>query len=157
MKLGFTGTKQGMSQIQLEVIKNFIDSFKEMITEGHHGDCVGADVQFNEVMESFDIWVVSHPPSNPTYRAFCQANEIRQVTDYTNRNKSIVKESDFLIAAPKEMKEVLRSGTWATIRYWLKTKREDALLIVLPNGHIYDRRKIMGGPTKNLDCEIETY
>ena len=37
--------------------------------------------------------------------------------DYLDRNKDIVNNCDLLIAAPKENTEVLRSGTWSTVRY----------------------------------------
>jgi len=48
------------------------------------------------------------------------------------RNRDIVNMSDILIAAPGEKAEVLRSGTWATIRYARKMSRK--LLVIYPKG-----------------------
>ena len=50
---------------------------------------------------------------------------------YLERNKKIVNCCDILIAAPKQINEVLRSGTWSTIRYAKKIGIE--VFIILPN------------------------
>ncbi len=90
--------------------------------ELHHGDCIGADAYAHGVAQELGITVVVHPPSNPTYRAFCQANAVYPpVTvlperDYLARNHDIVDACDLLIALPSGP-ERLRSGTWATVRY----------------------------------------
>jgi predicted Rossmann fold nucleotide-binding protein DprA/Smf involved in DNA uptake len=44
------------------------------------------------------------------------------------RNKDIVSESDFLIAAPDSKKERLRSGTWATVRHARKLGKRVMIL-----------------------------
>jgi len=49
------------------------------------------------------------------------------------RNRDIVDATDMLIAAPATRKEVLRSGTWATIRYAKKMKKW--IYIIYPSGH----------------------
>ena len=53
--------------------------------------------------------------------------------DYLVRNMNIVNQSDVLIAAPKEEVEVLRSGTWSTIR---KARNKGLQVIIL------DRKKV---------------
>ena len=40
MKIGFTGTRDGMSIRQLVVLRT---QFAKHATEFHHGDCIGAD------------------------------------------------------------------------------------------------------------------
>ena len=42
--------------------------------------------------------------------------------------------TDTLVAAPKEDEEVVRSGTWATVRYARKAGR--VVLVVRPDGTI---------------------
>ena len=51
---------------------------------------------------------------------------------YLARNRDIVDASDLMLACPAEQQEVLRSGTWATIRYALK--RDKHLIVIHPNG-----------------------
>jgi len=48
------------------------------------------------------------------------------------RNHDIVDCTELLIACPKSMKEELRSGTWATVRYARKLERP--VIIIYPNG-----------------------
>jgi len=62
----------------------------------------------------------------------CEADEYRNPQDYLVRNQDIVNECDVLVATPKENNEVLRSGTWATIRRATKAKKP--VLIVNPDG-----------------------
>ena len=51
----------------------------------------------------------------------------------------IVDESDTIIAFPASAEEVIRSGTWATIRYARKTKTP--LHIILPDGNFLTKKK----------------
>ena len=128
MKLGFTGTQQGMTDIQKKLVSIQI----EECTEFHHGDCIGADAEAANLASLLNKHIVSHPPIKDYRRARTMANEIRQAKDYLIRNHDIVNETHKLLAAPKEKKEVLRSGTWATIRYAKKIGR--TIIIVYPDG-----------------------
>ena len=125
MKIGFTGTQGGMSDKQQE---EFIRILQEQNpTEFHHGDCVGADAQAHDIVFAIydkNIQIVIHPPINPYKRAWCKNWSIlRMQDDYLKRNRAIVDETDLLIATPKESVEVLRSGTWSTIRYARKQNK----------------------------------
>ena len=60
IKVGFTGTRHGMSGEQLKEFENLIKS-KE-ISEFHHGMCVGADKQAHDFIKSSKINIVGHPP-----------------------------------------------------------------------------------------------
>jgi predicted Rossmann fold nucleotide-binding protein DprA/Smf involved in DNA uptake len=51
-----------------------------------------------------------------------------------DRNRDIVDAAAVLIAAPKEMTETLRSGTWATVRYARKQGKQ--VWIVWPDGTV---------------------
>jgi hypothetical protein len=123
LKIGFTGTRFGMSaqqKTQFEELLRSMDSRDELpILEFHHGDCLGADTHAHRIIRRHfpHIRIVIHPPREAIERAFSVGDDIRLPQTYLQRNHNIVDETDFLIAAPKDRTEVLRSGTWATIRY----------------------------------------
>lgn len=132
MRVGFTGTQQGMTEAQKRTVQNLLVDWRA--TELHHGDCIGADAQAHAIAKSLKLRVVLHPPTYMSKRAFCVADEERQPLPYLDRNGEIVLETERLIAAPKEYEEQLRSGTWATVRRARKQRRHHA--IVLPNGNV---------------------
>lgn len=133
MKIGFTGTQRGMTLSQMATFKNFII---ELNPESFaHGDCIGADSQSHKIVYELGIPIIIHPPINPNKRAFCAVNSLGKILptkDYLARNKDIVNGVDTLIATPGEDSEVLRSGTWSTIRYC--KKKEKKVIIIIPNG-----------------------
>ena len=120
MKLGFTGTRNGMSDVQERTLLT-IASAKEFI-EFHHGDCTGSDKQAHDIVDALrvkekrKIKVVGHPPKYNKYRAYCKFDLEHKPEEYLVRNHNIVDATDILIATP-DTKERIRSGTWATIRY----------------------------------------
>jgi hypothetical protein len=114
MRVGFTGTRLGMSDRQREGLQELLQGLGATVL--HHGDCIGADADAHHVAEGLGVPIVIHPPTNGSCRAYCKSPTIRAPYDYLKRNHNIVDESDVLIAAP-EGAEVQRSGTWATIRY----------------------------------------
>ena len=116
MKLGFTGTRDGMTDHQ-KLDLSFI--LKTWGVEGiHHGDCVGADAEAHDMAKSMSLYVVIHPPIDPKLRAWCVgADEMRDELPYIERNHAIVDETNFLFVAPRTEEETIRSGTWATKRY----------------------------------------
>lgn len=105
MKIGFTGTRKGMSRSQVEQLQNVLDWFG--ITYGlghefHHGDAIGADSEAKAVArDRFDTdLVIPHPAGN----------------DPLARNREIVALCDVLVAAPYTDVEERRGGTWHTVR-----------------------------------------
>lgn len=114
MKIGFTGTRQGMTPAQIEQVKLWLPRGIEL----HDGDCIGADSQAFHLAKHQGLRTVSHPPLNPKFQAKNVHDMTRPPFDYTTRNHHIVDETQLLIATPKEYTEQWRgSGTWATIRY----------------------------------------
>ena len=140
MKLGFTGTRHGMTDEQRRAFIAWVKGAG--VTEFHYGVCVGADEDAWDVMASADDLgfakprVIAHPPSNPALRLSSTMpfdDEIRPVTDYLTRNRNIVDASAVLAATP-EGPERLRSGTWSTVRY----AREQGKRVVIfwPDGRV---------------------
>lgn len=138
MKIGITGTRKGMTGYQ----KNFIATFMESLDvdwELHHGDCIGADEQahFKAIECANCKKIVVYPSNVDEFRAFCKSRfpTYQMVIEYGPsdtiiRNHAIANNVDLLIATPDTSKEQLRSGTWSTVRYARKIKKN--LLIVNP-------------------------
>lgn len=106
----------------------------------HHGACIGVD-EFTAVKaRSLGYWVIAHPPINDKFLstpAINISNEVLKEKEYLDRNCDIVEASDVLIAVSGGIGEVLRSGTWSTIRYADKLKKE--IHIIYPNGEVEQR------------------
>lgn len=113
--IGFTGSQSGMSLRQLQALLAIASSFAPH--EFHHGDCIGADAEAHDLFTEFGWLTVIHPPDEPRKRAFKNGDKVLAADGYLVRNHSIVDSCALLIAAPSTHEEVLRSGTWATVRY----------------------------------------
>ena len=134
MKVGFTGTKIGMTIKQrknFETILRYIDP-----EEFHHGDCVGADAQAHIIaLEHLDLQVHMHPPIKKGFCAHSKgAVKIYEDKEYLDRNRDIVDATEILLACPKRNKEELRSGTWMTVRY-ARLQGKD-VCIIYPDGQL---------------------
>lgn len=116
MKVGFTGTRYGMTKAQWGVVWELLEDDFEA-EELHHGDCLGADAQADKIATMLGLKTVSHPPLNSKHRAWLSAHELRIPQDYLVRNRAIVDETEVLIATPLRSTDQQRSGTWYTIRY----------------------------------------
>lgn len=128
MKVGFTGTQLGMSQHQKE---QFVLKLEELgVTEFHHGDCIGADADAHDIVRLFfpEVKIIGHLPQSNGKRAFKKCDEYRDPLPYLIRDRNIVDETEFLIGSPKQDEEIVRSGTWATIRYSRKTNKPRRIL-----------------------------
>ena len=140
MKVGFTGTRHGMSEHQKDMLELWFDThFDEGLDEFHQGDCEGADEYAFEVAKFYFKKQVVHPPIETKHRAYTIDESFpvympkeygyRKPKDYLDRNHDIVDEIDILIAAPQTLEEELRSGTWATIRYARKMNKPIVILV----------------------------
>jgi hypothetical protein len=139
--VGFTGTRQGMTDKQKTTLHKILVSNNNIknVDVLHHGDCKGADADAHYECWKLAISIILHPPDNPKHRNYCDTGpyedmvkEINPTKPYLTRNHDIVDETDYLIACPDGYKEELRSGTWATIRY---AKKQHVLVyIIYPDG-----------------------
>jgi len=124
MRIGFTGTQKGMTEHQKSEVKRILASYEADVTQIHHGGCVGADAQFHEICSTFgrtSFIPIVHPASgvSPSKVAKLEPPDATYLPAKPAlvRNRIIVDSSDVMIATPGQDYEVLRSGTWATIRY----------------------------------------
>ena len=139
MIIGFTGRRGGMSEEQYEavhqLIGNLIEGYDLGWVKGTHGDCVGADAEFNEICLKHSVGTLVRPCTYENLRAFCEAKEIAKPKAPMARNRDIVSDADVMIACPPNCVKISRgSGTWATIGFTRKAKKP--LYIVFPNGKI---------------------
>ena len=134
MRVGFTGTREGMTTIQWETFEYLVSMVGA--TEWHDGDCVGADTQAHATMrrQVFPaVRFVGWPCNLEKYRAHNEYDETHKVQAPLVRNRCIVRRAEIMFAAPKEFDEVFRgSGTWATIRY--AKEQGTKLIIIYPDG-----------------------
>jgi hypothetical protein len=129
MKLGFTGTRDGITNIQLKSLEWWLDllKFKAII---NHGDCYGADKECHNLAIKLNYYIIIHPPTREQYRAHCKGNEEREPKSYLERNRNIVDNCKLLIATPKNRIET--GGTWFTINYAREIGKR--LVIIYPDG-----------------------
>jgi hypothetical protein len=127
-----------MTHAQKNAVEDLIVEFNPR--EVHHGDCIGADEDFyNIVLALSNAIVIAHPPDDPRKRAFTKVDVFRPEKKYLRRNKDIVAESDVLIATPKQFDEPSyysrsKGGTWATVGY--ARKAGIPIYKVFPDGEI---------------------
>lgn len=145
---GFTGTQLGMTPAQYATVRRLLAHPGTPAAEAHHGDCIGADDQFDELCEELRIHTVVHPPSDPKKRAWClrrwaaSGSRRRSVVEvapkpYLDRNHDIVDAvvaEGALIGTPHEPEMQVRSGTWATLRY--ADNLRATMRIVQPDGAV---------------------
>lgn len=125
-----SGSRVGITDEAISTLQEYINNNE--IVEAHHGDCIGADAEFHDIVVSYDIPVHIHPPDYGTYRAYKKGDTIYNRKPYLERNRSIVNSTDILLGFPNGNKNVIRSGTWSTIRYAKKNNKP--VMIVYPDG-----------------------
>lgn len=116
MKIGFTGTRDGMSEKQKQLLESLLTVYPWI--EFHHGDCLGADAEAHDLAAKFERVIIIHPPTNSALRAFKNAENaiLCEERPYKERNQLIVMQCNMLIAAPRTS-EMTRSGTWQTVQH----------------------------------------
>jgi hypothetical protein len=134
--VGFTGTRRGMTDVQMCM-------FEGMLTrtpaEFHHGSCRGADVEAARIVRRtflYPVRIVCHPgpDGDPCQEDSGVDSERLAPKTHFARNRDIVNACDKLIACPGEMQEQARGGTWYTINYARKVGKP--VTIIWPNGGI---------------------
>lgn len=134
VSVGFTGSRSAPTSLAMECLQIVLEKNIDVIMEFHHGDCVGSDAAFFGMMNHLNpsIPSICHPPDDDKYRAWTPSSLVLEPKPYLERNHNIVDAVHLMIAMPAQSHEILRSGTWATIRY-AKKKQTDVMLIY-PDG-----------------------
>ncbi len=128
MKIGFTGTREGMSERQRIDFTRLIQGL--LPSEFYHGDCIGADAEAHNIVKNVTRSNIHiHPPNDGSKRACLIGDFNYPPKPYLERNKDIVKACDLLIACPKGRYEENRSGTWSTVRYARKINKPMIILL----------------------------
>lgn len=131
--IGFTGTQRGWTKAQEDAVREFLLGRALHDTRVfRHGDCVGSDEQGAELAMELFYRVVSYPPKNPVKRAYADSHEVREPAPYLERDHNIVDDCQEVLATPAQRFEILRSGTWATIRYARKIGKR--VTVIYPDG-----------------------
>lgn len=135
MKIGFTGTRDGISAGQEEALFGFIEQLASFTF--HHGCCIGADADAAlAVSDHPGAVIVGHPPLIRTMisdQAVRLCRETMRPFPYLERNRQIVDGCNVLLACPKGPEEQ-RSGTWSTVRY--ARKKGKRVVIFWPDGKV---------------------
>lgn len=143
MRVGFTGTRRGLTARQRIAVKAWLDQLSVVYTGGSakfdqrrsfiHGGCVGADEEAQKVALDAGYDVAVFWGDDPKQQMLPPPSGDRRFTTHARqpmlaRNRDIVDGCDVLLVAPRARKEVLRSGTWATYRYAQKVGRDCIML-----------------------------
>lgn len=131
MIVGFTGTRNGMSRQQAESVSSLLKSLK--VDRGVHGDCVGADADFDRICKKLEIRAGVRPCTFDKLRAYCDSEVLAEPKRPMERNRDIVADADVLIACPPNYTRIKKgSGTWATIGFG---ERKGIIVhVIWPNG-----------------------
>jgi hypothetical protein len=113
VRIGFTGTRRGMSLSQAAQLEWLLDEVPGKVTEFHHGCAIGADREAAALVAARAPGAIREHPAGD---------------DPLARNRDIVDACDILVAAPRWDREELRSGTWMTVRLARK-KRIPVLML----------------------------
>ena len=143
--IGFTGTRHAMTAPQKRALREIMKG----VTVLHHGDCVGADAAAYAIAKELGAKTVGHPPDNPILRAFTKNDDQRAPEPYQARNRSIVIDSEELVACPRHPTEHKKSGTWATIRFARKRGKRITIIkgsgkVYIENADVFDVRRLRG-------------
>jgi hypothetical protein len=130
--VGFTGDEDGMNGRQhrrLDQILGILKSKKFV-----HGSCVGADTQAHHLAVRHGMVIEIFPCDLAHMQVKLPAKIIHPIKRPLDRNRDIVAVSNILLATPKELTEIRRSGPWATIRY--ARLAGIPRVIILPDGKV---------------------
>ena len=129
--IGFTGTRMGMTILQraefIDVMFRYINVYSEENITFHHGSCIGADAEAHKFALKLCIPIHVHPCNIPEKTSICEGAHITHPQKPPlERNIDIVQASDLIIACPCSRQEVIRSGTWHTVR---QARKKDGMII----------------------------
>lgn len=144
MKVGFTGTREGMTPAQKDAVYGLLDRYKRLMNaeEFIHGGCPGSDREAAAYALQLGYEIIVHPGDEDQWDHYKSGegfwHRLYDPRPYLTRNGTIVADSAWMIATPKESSEIPRGGTWHTVRL-TRMERKD-LTIVFPDGSLREER-----------------
>jgi hypothetical protein len=131
---GFTGTRAGMTAVQHDWCKRWTRDVHPLVWR--HGGAYGSDTQLHAIWKDtkYPSKVFVYPADDKRRRQVLHQKDVfvEQVMDPLVRNEIIVDKSTLLLATPHTQHEIIRSGTWHTIRCAIRAGKP--VIIVWPNG-----------------------
>jgi predicted Rossmann fold nucleotide-binding protein DprA/Smf involved in DNA uptake len=133
MKVGISGTRQGATQEQKEVLAKLLSA--PNISQLIHGGAEGVDEQADEIYHK--VCAATKPrvivyPATFGHGTYSEPHFKDVEREPLKRNRLIVAESDIMIIVPSGYQELVRSGTWATYRY--ASHANLITIVIYPNG-----------------------
>lgn len=149
LSVGYTGPEEGMTPAQAKALRGLLRSWKlvrhDEVLVLHHGDCVGGDIEAQDIAVEEEWWVEIWPPDNDRKRGWGERRlpeaehtdtivAVHQPKPYLDRDWDIAAQ-DVLVATPKQKYEPEgreRGGTWATVT---RARRQGTpVRIIWPDG-----------------------
>jgi hypothetical protein len=120
-RLGFSGTRHGMTSQQMQIVNDILNHFyvSGVEQEFHAGMCEGSDEESTQLADSIGYHTIGHPSSMHVPRGEFYDTELAAKPPL-DRNKDIVDIVDYMIFTPKSMtmpRSLRGQGTWWTIKY----------------------------------------
>lgn len=139
MKIGVTGTRSGMNEIQKENLTFYLSRVINTygVVSFHHGDCIGVDVESAAIAKKLGFYIISHPPTKNDLRGHFCSDEQRIPQTYFKRNREIVDETDVLFVVPFQNEHQNNGGTWYTYDY--AVKQFCTTITFFPDGRVETR------------------
>jgi len=138
MNLGFTGTRNGMTDAQKMAFEELVVRLTPWTFR--HGSCRGADVEAARIVDNalHDVAIVAHPgPDGDPNRASSGVDtETLPGKTHFARNRDIVNLTDALAACPPCRPLPERGGTSYTVGY--ARKKGKPVYIIWPDGTVED-------------------
>ena len=132
MIVTITGSQKGWTPEQRAFMRDVLANTSFL----HHGACPGVDQQCHTEFakpHKTKAWPSNMEQLRCALHRLAQSH-VHSVMPPLVRNRRMVDEAHRVYACPKEFHEIVRSGTWATIRYAKKTGK--FLTIIWPDGTI---------------------
>ena len=141
MKIGFTGTRQGLTEQQVATLCAYLHRAREF----HHGACRGADAEAVGLLRSMShvYRIVAHPgvsakggPNDDRDADAVAASDVvlPEQTHFA-RNRDIVAAADLVVGCPLAMEELPGGGTWFTLRH-ARDKARKPTVCIWPDGTV---------------------
>lgn len=138
--IAFSGSREGGTSTQVDNLEEYLSKYSYETFLAHHGMCKGFDCIFAKFIRKYspNCHIVGHPCTitacQVTDIVECPRDSTTEVLKPLKRNAVMVDASGHLLACPPCMENPGRGGTWWTIEYAKKNKRNHT--IFFPDGTI---------------------